>query len=297
MLTLAALPWPPPTMAGWRLDAMLGGAALLAALAFTLLWRQYRLRDALAASRAQLAGERGLRDRAEQVLVETHTRLCRMAARQHGAREAERRRIGRDIHDDLGQQLLALKMDVDTLRAIPCDGGAALPPRLARLEQRIDLAVRSLRVVINDLRPAALEDGLGGALARQLDDFSRLSGIACVLQADGEALGAALACGAGTMLYRVMQEALANVARHAGASKVSVALSRRPRRLALTVSDNGVGWAAGHPSRRPPGHGCGLPGMRERVASAGGWMKVLSRPGRGTTVLICVPLAPAPGVA
>lgn len=284
---MAALPGALPN--AWLADAMLTGAALLAAIALTLLWRQYRLRDELAELRAQLASERSLRGGAEQALVETHAHLCRLTQHQQGIRDAERRRIGRDIHDDLGQHLLALKMDVGTLHALPGCGGAVLGPRLTQLEQRIDLAVRSLRVVINDLRPVALEDGLRCALTRQLDDFSRLSGIACSLQADVEALGAAEACGAEAVLYRIMQEALANVARHAGASSVSVALSRRPQRLAMAVSDNGVGL----PPAVAAGAGCGLPGMKERVASAGGRVKIISQPGRGTTVLVSMPLTPA----
>jgi len=281
-----------PALASWRVDAMLAGATLLAAIALWLAWRHYRLRVALAESQTQLARERTLRGGAEQALIDTHANLCRLAAQQAGAQESERRRIARDIHDDLGQHLLTLKMDITTLHA----GAAAHSPpspldeRLGQLAQRIDLAVRSLRAIINDLRPAALHEGLGGALSHHLADFARLSGIRCELMADSDALCAAEDCGAETMIYRVVQEALANVARHARASSVSVALSRQPQRLAMTVSDNGVGLAAAAGGGRS---GRGLDGMHERVNDAGGRLEILSAPGRGTTLLISVPLIAA----
>lgn len=284
---LAAAPAP----ASWRVDAMLAGAALLAAIALWLLWRHYRLRETLAELNTELLRERTLRGGAEQALIDTHANLCRLAAQQCAVQEAERCRIARDIHDDLGQHLLTLKMDITTLHAGL--GGAStagpLNQRLSQLDQRIDLTVRSLRAVINDLRPAVLNDGLHGALSLHLADFSRISGIRCELMADAAALDAAEGCGAETMIYRVVQEALANVARHARASSVSVALSRQPLRLAMTVSDNGVGLPVPAGARS----GRGLDGMHERVNGAGGRLEILSAPGRGTTLLISVPLTAA----
>src|SRR5476649_1852116 len=270
----------PPLSApmAWRVEAMMAGAALLAAVALWLAWRHYRLRVTVAELHTELTRERALRGGAEQALIDTHASLCRLAAQQGEVQNAERRRIARDIHDDLGQHLLTLKMDIATLQA-----GAAiqtlanpLDERLGQLGQRIDLAV--------------LNEGLGRALTHHLADFARLSGIRCELMADADALCAARDCGADTMIYRVVQEALANVARHARASSVSVALSRQPQRLAMTVSDNGVGLPVAAGASRC---GRGLDGMQERVSGAGGRLEILSAPGRGTTLLISVPLEAA----
>src|SRR5471032_2974548 len=171
----------PPLSApmAWRVEAMMAGAALLAAVALWLAWRHYRLRVTVAELHTELTRERALRGGAEQALIDTHASLCRLAAQQGEVQNAERRRIARDIHDDLGQHLLTLKMDIATLQA-----GAAiqtlanpLDERLGQLGQRIDLAVRSLRAIINDLRPAVLNEGLGRALTHPLPDFARLSGI------------------------------------------------------------------------------------------------------------------------
>jgi signal transduction histidine kinase len=286
----------PPASASRRVDTIVAGAALLAVIALWLLWRHYRLRQTLAQLGSQLARERALRGAAERALIDIQASLCRLAAQHNGVQEAERRRIARDIHDDLGQHLLTLKMDFIALHADigrAAGNAAAAAPldgRLVRLEQRIDLAVRSLRAILDDLRPAALHHGLHGALTHHLADFSRLSGIRCQLLADADALVAVEDCGAETMVYRVVQEALANVARHARASSVSVALSRQPRRLAMTVSDNGVGLPQAADGARC---GRGLDGMHERVSDAGGRLEILSAPGRGTTLLISMPLAAA----
>jgi signal transduction histidine kinase len=270
-------------------------ASALAALAkpppfvlAALLWRRRRRGDAPPSLRQQLAGERALRAGAEQALREAHARLGQLEALRDGIKEEERRRIGRDIHDDLGQNLLALKIDISMLHV----GSAGLHPqlhqKLGAIAANIDLTIRSLRCIINDLRPTALEAGLKTAVDRQLSEFSRISGIACRLEAhdgvfDGVA-GAALEA----MLLRVLQEALSNIARHAKASAVTVALSRDGAGLSMTVRDNGVGMPDGQARR-----GCGLLGIKDRVAAAGGRLAIDSQPGQGTALSLSVPLAEA----
>src|SRR5471030_1025244 len=103
---LATPPTPTPASMAWRVEAMMAGATLLAGIALWLAWRHYRLRETLAELHTQLARERALRGGAEQALIDTHANLCRLAAQQSAIQEAERRRIARDIHDDLGQHLL-----------------------------------------------------------------------------------------------------------------------------------------------------------------------------------------------
>jgi signal transduction histidine kinase len=270
-------------------------AVLLATAGGVLCWRHVLLLRHCAGLRRQLVAEQALRAAAERALRDSHGVLARMADQQRGAREAERRRIGRDIHDDLGQHLLALQLDIGTLHTSP-----HLPDwirqQVALIEQHVQLTIRSLRAVINDLRPAALEQGLRLAVQRQLDEFARVSGIRCHLETEtvDPAGGAAAAprrradrdafAAAETALFRILQEALSNVLRHACASDVHVALGRGVDTLLLTVRDNGVGL--------PPGCECtghGLAGIADRVKAAGGRLTLDSQPGQGTAMHVALP--------
>lgn len=264
-------------------DLMAIGALALAAIAAILLWRQYRLSQTLATLQAQLASERSLRAGAEQALIETNANLCRLALQQEQVQHNERQRIARDIHDDLGQHLLSLTIDICALQT-----DATLPGELRRhlrqIEQHVRLTIASLRDIIQNLRPASLDAGLRLAIERQLADFKRLSGIACELLADDTVFAAAPDAQRDGVLYRVLQEALANIVRHAQASAVKVTLHRQPGCLSMSVSDNGVGLPAG--SARP---GCGLLGIEERVRQAGGRFHVASQPGVGTVLTMSLP--------
>jgi signal transduction histidine kinase len=149
-----------------------------------------------------------------------------------------------------------------------------------------DLASRSLRTIINGLRPVALEQGLRTAVERQLHEFSRTNGIAFNLEdacykADG-------AGPAEATVLRVLQESLSNIARHSEATEVRIVLARDERELSLTVHDNGVGLPCGQLRR-----GLGLTGMERRVADAGGWLALASTPGHGTALTVAVPNGPA----
>lgn len=242
--------------------ALLGGA---------LCWRHLALIRRCTTLRLELDAERALRIGADQAARHA-------TVRQRAALEAERRRIGRDIHDDLGQHLLALHLDIAGLRArLP----ATLQAQTDRIEEHIQLTIRSLRVVIRNLRPAALEDGLRLAMQRQLDDFSRVSGIRCHLDA---AAGCTAEGAAEAALFRVLQETLSNVLRHAEATEVHVSLSRDTAGLTLVVRDNGIGLAPGCECR---GHG--LSGIADRVGAAGGRVTLDSQPGQGTAVRITLP--------
>ncbi len=288
----------------WReLGSSDGGvAAALAAIVCALLaigadWqRRIQVREC-ALLRARLAQEQGLREHAERALHATQGSLCRLAARRQADREAtraasrdaERRRIGRDIHDDLGQHLLALQLDIGSLHGDP-RLPAWLRQRTGMIERHVALTIASLRTIINDLRPAALDGGLRQAVRRQLEEFARRTGLRCRLEAcgpdDAPTQGAAPCAAAETALFRMLQEALTNVLRHAAATEVRVLLGRDATGLVLTVRDNGIGMNAGADTSA----GAGLAGMAERVAAAGGRLDLDSRPGRGTTVSITVPL-------
>lgn len=237
------------------------------------------------------------RRRAEQALLAgkakleaAHADLRRLIASQDEVQAEERRRIARELHDDLQQSLAVIRMDLLALREqVP---GA--PPGFDEAVQRIDAVVgatlTSTRRIVSDLRPLALE---GHDFAEALEDlaeqFGRRTGIACTLQACEAALqrvppGSALASG----LYRIIQESLGNVAKHSAAQAVRIGLALEPPRgLTLEVHDNGRGLPAG--GVRGP-QSFGIVGMQERARALGGVLQVGSAPGGGTLVQVELPL-------
>jgi len=274
--------WPPAP----REHALVWAAALFALLALPL-WRGWQLSGQLAETRRALAGEAALRASAEQALLVTHASLCKLVALQEGVKESERRRIGRDIHDDLGQNLLALKLDICMLQSGAEPAQTALRRRLDLLAQHIDLSIHSLRSIIHDLRPEALAGGLQTAIEWQLSEFGRLNGIHYELEAGQDAFDGGTRGELDTIVFRILQESLSNIARHAKATEVKIALRRDAARLTMTVRDNGVGMAGTRPG------GCGLRGIQERVAQAGGQLQIDSSPGHGTALSLSLPLAAA----
>ena len=258
----AAGPMPP---AGAPSPLMAACAVLLGALTL-LLWRQHRL-----ALRLQALEQ--LREDGEQ---------ARLTSGQQQAREQERLRIGRDIHDDLGQHLLTLKIDLSMLQTSTHEAAPQLAQQLAVIARNVDLTIAALRCVIHDLRPPALDAGLQAACDELLADFTRTTGIGCGCDYQ---LDAAASRAHGALLYHVVQEALANIARHAHATHVQLCLQQTGATVACRISDDGIGL-----SGSPPRLGCGLSGMHERVAAAGGSLHIDSRSGAGTTLRVSLPL-------
>ena len=252
--------------AGAPCDLVAACAVLPGTLALLLLWREHRLA-------LRLHAQEQLRAGAEQ---------GRLAGEQHRAREQERLRIGRDIHDDLGQHLLTLKIDLSLLQDSASATAPLLAQKLALILRNVDLSIAALRCVIHDLRPPALEAGLQAACNDLLADFSRSTGTACGCD---YRLDAAAGGAHGTLLYHVLQEALANIARHAHATRVQLHLQQSGATLECSISDDGIGLAGS-----PPRLGCGLSGMHERVAAAGGGLYIDSHSGAGTTLRVCLPL-------
>ncbi|WP_321788331.1 PAS domain-containing sensor histidine kinase [Paraburkholderia sp. J94] len=200
------------------------------------------------------------------------------------ARENEQRRIARELHDDLGQRLVALKM---ALAQHQTELGTALagPLRhtltsLTEMASQIDSLTMSVRRIAADLRPSLLDDlGLEAALEWLAHDFERRCGVAVRCELDAHALEPGDF--ATTALFRVAQEALTNVTRHARALNVAVRLSSDEHRCCLIIRDDGVGFAPGA-AVRPDAFG--LLGMRERMVQLGGSLSVASRPGAGVTI-------------
>ena len=270
-----------------QIDLVVAGVCVLAWLALLLMWRQRSgFARAEARLRASLTHERGHRALAEQALTDTRRQVGHLSKSQQSLRDAERRRIARDLHDDLGQHLLAMSFELGALAA----QHPALREALHQVDERVALTLRSMRSIVRDLRPEGLNDGLHGAVERQVAQFSRLSGIACRLDADAIAADDRVEGGMDKVIYRILQESLSNIARHAQASQVSVGISRAQDRLSLTVRDNGVGIAAHVPAGDAPRRGHGLRGMAERVAEAGGRFDVATAPGMGTALTMSFPL-------
>jgi signal transduction histidine kinase len=220
---------------------------------------------------------------AERKLRESQMQLQQLAAFLQTAREEERARIARELHDELGQALTVLRIDLTWLD----DKCGQLDPdvaeRLAETRGLVERTVDALRRISADLRPPMLDDlGLAAALEHHVAQFSKRTGIRCTLsvnreefEVDGEPA---------TAIFRLVQEALTNTARHAEAKSVEVNVEESDDRIRLMVVDDGRGFSA------PAGQNhFGLLGMRERVKALGGWLEVDSAPGAGTRIEAWLP--------
>ena len=221
----------------------------------------------------------------ESALRESALSMRELAEHQESVREEERKRIAREIHDELGQQLLALKIDVSILQGQL----SHVPEASAQLDgmlRSMSSLMQSMRAIINDLRPAVLDLGLHAAVEWQTREFQRKTGISCALMSDGEDIVLSDACA--TALFRTLQESLTNVTRHASASHVDVQLYATDESLLMRVSDDGIGRLG----QQDKPDAFGLRGMRERIGSLGGRLTVTAAPDQGVTVTAVVPMQP-----
>jgi PAS domain S-box-containing protein len=206
------------------------------------------------------------------------------------AQEDERRRIAREMHDQFGEQLTALSHRITTLKDSCGDRPdlSAQVEALAGVARQLD---RDVDYLVWELRPTALDDlGLRAALANYIQDWSKRVGISVELHTTG-LLDDRLPTEAETTLYRIAQEALTNVAKHARAKNVDIILERRAEQVSLIVEDDGVGFEA--VGAETSGQGFGLLGMQERAALVGATIQIESTPGRGTTILVRMAAAPS----
>lgn len=222
--------------------------------------------------------------RAELELVESRRQLRALSAHQEQLLEAERKHIAREVHDEMGQLLTALRMDVSLLR-LRFGGVAGLGEAAGAMRALVDRGIDVVRQVTTNLRPAALELGVVAALEWLAEDFERRWGIPCRVRVEPEDLS--LGDGITMAVFRVAQESLTNVARHAAAGQVKIRLARRGKRLDLAIEDDGRGFDE---AAVRSGSGFGLMGMRERILALGGWLAVASAPGAGTRLVIEIPL-------
>jgi signal transduction histidine kinase len=199
-------------------------------------------------------------------------------------REDERKRIARDIHDELGQQLLVLKMDVVLLRERVAATHPQLNGTVAAILRQLDTAMRSVRAVIRGLRPAVLDLGLRAAVEWQCAEFMRHSGIACDLAWSAGDIAVTDRCA--TALFRTLQESLTNVHRHAQATRVQIDVRHNGGMMVMTVSDNGIGILPGDCAKKDA---FGLSGMRERIGMLGGELVIRSAAHDGVTLTASLP--------
>jgi PAS domain S-box-containing protein len=234
------------------------------------------------------------RARADEALARSRAQLRDFAGRLRSARETERTQIAREIHDELGQALTALKMDLFSLQnTVPAPLRDPLLVKTDEMAKLIDAMVDKVRTLATELRPAVLDSlGLSAAVEWAVRQFARRTRIECALDLPAEPLR--LDADRSTDLFRILQEALTNVARHAHASRVDVHLRATPREVVLEVHDNGCGITE---SQTENVRSFGLLGMRERALPWGGELGVRMAPQGGTSVIACIPLRHDPEAA
>ncbi|GAB4448952.1 MAG: hypothetical protein OHK0026_15000 [Rhodocyclaceae bacterium] len=221
----------------------------------------------------------------EMELRRSRQQLAELSSHLEAAKEEERERIARDIHDELGGNLVAVKFEVARLAARVPEGCADLAERARTAARLVDEAIATAGRVARELRPGILKAfGLAAAVECQAEDFSARTGIACEVACAQQEIAADPAIA--TALFRIFQEALTNVAKHAQAGRVEVALSREGNALVLEVLDDGRGLDE-QDLAKPKSFG--LRGMRERVHGLGGTMELGRRQPAGTRLRVRVP--------
>lgn len=223
------------------------------------------------------------RKRIERVLVESGEQLRQFSAHMEAIREEERKRIALEIHDELGQLLTALKMDVSLLK-MRLKEAPDLLKKVADMQELVELTIFMVRNVANHLRPATLNFGLLSALEWLSEDFMKRTGISSQLLAIGREPN--LSDSHATAVFRVVQESLANVAQHAGATRVNVTVVSGEDALQIHVSDDGCGFDPASAGKRDS---YGLLGIIERARLIGASLQIDSAPGCGTVISIGIP--------
>jgi PAS domain S-box-containing protein len=228
------------------------------------------------------------RKRDEAALRRSRQDLRNLAARLQTVREEERARIARELHDELGQALTGLKMDLAWIKGRISRPQADLAERLQSVIGRVDGTVDQVRRIATELRPGVLDLlGLVAAIEWQAQEFGQRTGVTAELDihADQTEVEGTRA----TTVFRILQEALTNVARHARASRVRIGYSQTADEIKLEVADNGRGIS---PDELAGSNSLGLVGIRERAIACGGDLEIQGRPGAGTTVRLRIPRYP-----
>jgi two-component system, NarL family, sensor histidine kinase UhpB len=221
--------------------------------------------------------------RAELEIRESREQLRQLSTHVERVKESERSRIAREIHDDIGGTLTAVKLDLAWLGG-KLGENEPLTEKIRALQQHLDSALRSSIRIARDLRPSLLDYGIVPAIEWQLGDFRNRMGITCELDCPHEDID--LNPDLATAVFRIFQEALTNIAKHANASTVNVKFAVTDRTVALQVRDNGVGLENGALAKPDS---FGLRGMRERVAELRGTLQISGSADTGTTLVLDLP--------
>jgi PAS domain S-box-containing protein len=225
--------------------------------------------------------------RAEEKLRISRERLRNFSGRLQSLLEEERSRISREIHDELGQSLTALKLDLSLIRRkILSEGLAEESGKVHEIELTVSRIIRTVRKIATDLRPGILDElGVVAAIRWMTKNFQKRTRISCKVVVRGVDNISDSKCS--TAVFRIVQEALTNVMRHAAASQVEVSLERMGDTLTVAVCDNGIGIKEG---RIIDSGSLGLIGIRERVLMLGGEVQITGKPGEGTLVRVILPM-------
>ncbi len=228
-----------------------------------------------------------LRKTAEEKLQHSYEEIRRLASHLQEVREEERLIISREIHDQLGQQLTVMKMDIDWLKKkLVLTNNQPAQGKLDELNLMMDETMKTVRKIAADLRPSLLDDlGLGAAIEWHLNEFEKRSGIAVHNTGLSEEISLPVATKTG--LFRIVQESLTNAARYAQAKNIRVKLEKNDDQVLLTIQDDGIGFDQEKVSAKKT---FGIVGMRERTTMMGGSYNMRSMPGKGTTIIVHVPL-------
>ncbi|MBI4396020.1 MAG: PAS domain S-box protein [Elusimicrobia bacterium] len=230
------------------------------------------------------------RKRAEEAMRRSREQMRALAARLESVREEERVRIAREIHDELGQSLTGLKMDLVWLEKRLMKPQENLAERVQGMQRLTDETIQAVRKISSELRPGVLDDlGLWAAIEWQAKDFEKRTGIRCALRSEENI--ASLSGERSTAVFRIFQEALTNAARHSGATAVNVVLKGENHHVVLDIHDNGKGITETEASAP---RSFGLLGMRERAALLGGEVRIQGEPGEGTRVVMRMPVGEGP---
>ncbi|QCW82627.1 PAS domain S-box protein [Methylotuvimicrobium buryatense] len=223
----------------------------------------------------------------EDRLIESHKQLRLFAAESEMVREAEKKHIARELHDDLGQLLSALRFDIGLLKMQYAASAPELEPRLIKMMDILERAIECTRNAVDHIRPNVLDIGLDAALEWLRDDFEEMFGIDCELQIKGEI--PELSEEQVTVLFRIMQESLTNIAKHACATSASIQFWSTNNLIYLVVRDNGIGFDFEGVDRNKK---CfGLLGMEERAIALGGSLTIETKPGFGCSTMLTIPIS------
>lgn len=283
-------------VSGWKmLIAYWPGTAAFVAAGVLIGWMRNLIRQgrsragALTREQAllirELEREIGKRQRTEEALRSSHEKMRKLSAHLETVREEERKKIAREVHDELGRLLTALKFDLSWLaKRVPAEPGD-LAAKVGAMDRLIDDSITTVQRISAELRPRLLDDlGLVAAIEWQAQEFTTRTGMPCAVVAAGD--GIEIGQQGATVLFRIFQECLTNIIRHAGASRVDVSLDRTGGGIVLEVADNGRGITEAEISSP---HAYGLMGMQERASLHGGEALITGEAGKGTRVRVSIP--------